>query len=229
MITPNSPISQQLQSLAETTNGIVTPANMIDVAAFGLAINAAPHLDTWQGIGKAAVAYGADLIDGRVARATGTSGEVGAQVDAVGDKLKVGLAMVHMIRLGVVDKDLAALIAVQNLANAGATLYDRVRNEEPTINAAQKLGKYAMLGGAMALGGQTIGTKLSETHPRAGQLVKKASRWLGLTTVATFGVGSFLDYVHTARTGTKKQRVAPTPARTERPSIFANATGTHRR
>ncbi len=204
MITPEHPISRQFQRVAQATNGIVTPANAVDAAAFGIAMHAAPHLDEWGGIGEAFVAYGADFVDGKIARATGTSSEVGAGVDAVGDKIKLGWAMVHIARNNQADRDLLLGIAAQNVANAMVTAYDRRRNTEPTITAAQSLGKRAMFGQAASIGIQVIGTKVAQSHPALGNRIRRAGRYTGFATLATFGVASTIDYVRTARTGQPK-------------------------
>lgn len=207
MITPESPLSRKLQAVAEATNGVITPANTVDAVAFGAAIHAGPRLDTWGGIGEAAAAYGADLVDGKIARATGTSNDVGARVDAVGDKLKLVWGMYHAVKGNLVDRDVVAVVAAQNAANAAVTFYDRYRNEEPTITAAQKLGKRAMFGQAMGLGVQIIGTRAArDGNERVGNAMRTAGRWLALGTAATFGVASTVDYIRTARTGIPKQR-----------------------
>lgn len=228
MITPESPVSQQLQGIAEATGNIVTPANAVDAVAFGMALHAAPRLDTWSGIAEAAIAYGADFVDGKIARATGTASEVGSKVDAVGDKIKLGWGILHIARNNQADRDLLAAVAVQNVANAAITAYDRKRNEEPAITEARPLGKRAMFGQAMSIGVQVIGTKVSETHPRAGRTIRQLGRWTGLTTVATLGIASTIDYAKLARSGTKKP-AARSAVPSVSPSIYTNVTGGRRR
>ena len=81
------------QQLQHATNDVITPANVLDAAAFGLSLYGIKNLDSWKGIGASALSFSADLFDGKLARATGTSSALGEAVDAGGDKVKLALAL----------------------------------------------------------------------------------------------------------------------------------------
>jgi phosphatidylglycerophosphate synthase len=207
MITPDSPVSLKLQQVAHATHDVITPANVVDGAAFGLALHAVPRLDQWQGIAEATIAYGADWVDGDLARATGTSSDLGATVDSVGDKIKVLLAGIKMWRDDLADRDALLAVGAQNMATTALTAYDRYRNEQPTITKARRLGQAAMFGQATGLGLQTIGTRVQrDGRETAGRTIRKTGRFLTIATASTLGVASVIDYTKTVLTGTKKQR-----------------------
>lgn len=186
------------QRVAEATNGIVTPANAIDVAAFALAMESASKLDSWRGIASMAVAYTADLADGAVARATGTVSELGAGVDAVGDKVKTAYVGYHIARQGLANYDLLTAVAAYNMATAGATIYDRLAHDKPEVETTIP-GKRAVFAGSLGLGLQIIGNKVAETDERKGRALKLAGAGIGYGGLAYYGAKAIRDYWRTAR------------------------------
>jgi phosphatidylglycerophosphate synthase len=186
------------QKVAEATHNVVTPANAMDAAAFALAVESAPRLDTWRGIIKMAVSYLTDLGDGATARATGTVREVGAGVDAAGDKIKTAYVGYQVARRGQADYDLLAVFGAYNLATAGATVYDRLAHDKPKIEASIP-GKRAMFAGALALGLQIIGNKVAETDETKGRAIKLVGTGVGYGGLAHYGVPAVRDYWRKAR------------------------------
>src|SRR5579875_1739416 len=114
-----------LQALAAKTHGVLTPANILDGAAFFGAAWAGPRFDTWPGVLVAMASYGADAVDGTLARATGTASQVGELLDHVGDKPKVGLAIYYIWKMRLADRRLLAAVAAYNTVTASITVYDR--------------------------------------------------------------------------------------------------------
>lgn len=166
------------QRVAVATNDIVTPANALDAVAFGLAINGIRHLDSWAGIGKSALAYGADLVDGHIARSTGTSSPTGEIVDAGGDKIKLAAAIYFTWKDRLAPRPLLAAVAAQNIANTALTAYDRKKHAEPQIHASIA-GKQTIFLQCMGIAMYVIGEKLAETHPLPGKTFKVAGNILG--------------------------------------------------
>jgi phosphatidylglycerophosphate synthase len=192
------------QRVAAATHDIVTPANAIDVAAFGLAIHAAPRLDTGSGVVKGAIAFMADFVDGKVARATGTASELGAKIDPVGDKIKLGYSMYHIWQKRLASRGLIAAVALQNAGNTAITLCDQAVNDEPQV-AVTSDGKKAMFTQAWGIGLQVIGTRVERSHEKSGRAIKVAGAVLGWGGLAVFGIKSTVDYYNTARGGNRKQ------------------------
>lgn len=187
------------QRVAEATGGVLTPANAIDALAFVAAIKQAPRLDTKEGVVALAVSYTADLVDGAVARATGTSSEVGAAVDAAGDKLKTAFTAFHIGRLGVASRPLLTAVAVHNAANAGATIYDRVKNDESKLELS-KAGKYSAFSNSLGIGLQVIGSSLARGgHEKSARFVRRAGAATVLSGLAVYGVPATIQYWREAR------------------------------
>lgn len=181
------------QKVSEATHGVVTPANAIDAAAFALAIESAPKLDTWPGIARMAISYTADLADGATARATGTVNELGAAVDAVGDKLKTAYTGYHIARKGLASPGLLTAVAAYNLATAGAAARDRLAHEESQVSTTIP-GKRAVFANSLGLGLQIIGTKVAETDERRGSQISRTGAAVTYAGLAIYGWRAARDY-----------------------------------
>lgn len=184
------------QKVADATNDVVTPANAIDVAAMGMAIHAAPRLNTWGGIIEGAAAYMADVVDGRVARATGTTSDLGAKIDPIGDKIKVAYGVWHIWRSNLASRSLLAVVAAQNVANAAITVYDQTKNADHLKVSDD--GKKAMFTQAWGIGLQVIGNKVREVHEPTGKALKAAGAIIGWSGFAFYGVPSTMQYFRKA-------------------------------
>jgi phosphatidylglycerophosphate synthase len=191
-----------LQRTAEATHGIVTPANALDVVAFGLAVKYAPELDTKKGIAIVGAAFLADLADGLTARATGTVSEVGANLDPFGDKVKLGVAGYHIYKKKLASNTLLALVGTQSAANVGAAVYDHVnhriiQHEKPRVKPDTK-GKRSVFSNAFGLGLQVIGTEVAKTNLQRGRRFRSAGAAIGYAGLALYGVRATRDYWRTA-------------------------------
>lgn len=176
----------------------MTPANVIDAGAFVLAAKFVPKLNKWEGITAVAASYASDVVDGKVARATGTSNELGATVDAVGDKLKTAFAAYHIYKMHLASRPLLAGVALQNIANAGATIYDSLINDKSQIEVS-KAGKYSAFSNSLGIGLQVIGTELEKSDQLKARNTKIAGAVIGWGGLAVFGAKATRDYWRQAR------------------------------
>lgn len=184
------------QAVADATNNIVTPANAIDVAAFGLAMHGADRLDSWSGIAESGVSLIADLVDGKIARATGTASEIGEALDAGGDKIKLAKFILRVWQEERAPNSLLAAVTAQNLANVAITAYDRHHNETPQVHSSPD-GKKAIFLQQVGLGMHVIGEKLSTKQERASGLFKRMGSIVGWAGVA-LGVKATVGYAKNA-------------------------------
>lgn len=182
-----------LQEIADSTYGVVTPANALDAAAFLGAAWAAPRLATWPGIAAAVASYGADIADGKLARATGTTSRVGDLIDHIGDKPKVAFALYHIWTQRLADRRLVAAVAAYNAATASLTVYDRLANGTSHVEVTSA-GKRAMFATVTGIGCQAIATKLSETHPAAGRALRRGAGALVCAGLAAYGLPAIRQY-----------------------------------
>lgn len=182
------------QKVAVATHDIVTPANLIDAVAFGVAMRYMPQLDTTKGIGMVAGSFLADVVDGTVARATGTASALGAQVDAGGDKVKIAFGLYNIYKLDLASPGLLAVVGLYNASNAGAVIYDKKFNENPGIEVS-KNGKYSVFASCMGVGLQVIGSHLEKNdQPKLGQIAKVAGAGIAVGGIAKWGLPATKDY-----------------------------------
>lgn len=185
------------QAIANATNDWVTPANVIDVAAFGLAMKAGGNLTETSGIAHAAAAFGADIIDGKVARTTGTASSKGEAIDAAGDKIKLGYYLLKIWQEGLAPKPLLAAVALQNTANVAITAYDRKTNPMPLVHPSID-GKRGIFMQQAGIGLHVIGSRVAKSKPETGWLIKTTG-----TAVTALGILRGLkatrEYWHIAR------------------------------
>lgn len=183
------------QVIAGATNDVVTPANALDAAAFGLSIYGLNNLDSWKGIIASASAFGADLVDGKIARATGTQSDLGEAVDAGGDKIKLAFALYQIWKLNLAPKTLIMAVAAQNGYNIGLTAADRSLNDKPSIHPSS-FGKKAIFLEQMGLGMHVIGSEVSKQNEKRGRAIKLAGSVVGYAGV---GVGIIASSGYTAK------------------------------
>jgi phosphatidylglycerophosphate synthase len=191
------------QNLSDTTNTIVTPSNMIDAAAFIGAAIAAPNLDKTWGILLGTASYGADGIDGKIARYTGTTSKLGAKIDAVGDKIKLGWALYYTWKNNQVPKSVIVPVAAHNLANTVITLADQL-NEEPQIVVGRE-GKASIRNEVIGTALCIVGSKIEEYNKPASKALKAAGMILAIYFgVLKHGTNSTREYYRAFKGGKRK-------------------------
>jgi phosphatidylglycerophosphate synthase len=200
-----------LQALAAKTRGVVTPANILDGAAFLGAVWAGPRFDTWPGVLVAVASYGADAVDGALARATGTASRVGDLVDHVGDKPRVGLALYHIWKRRLADRRLLAAVAAYNALTALITVYDRLSNGSPRVEVTRE-GKRAMCSTVAGIGLQTVAAQVGRTRPRAGRTIRQVGAVMVCTGLVRYGVPTIRQYWRLATGGSDARLLGTVPA-----------------
>lgn len=166
------------QIISDATRTVVTPANAIDLLAFYGAKKGIDNLDSWKGIGITAASFLSDIVDGKVARATGTQSPLGEALDAAGDKVKLAYALVKIWQLDLAPKPLLTAIAMQNLVNSGLTITDQAINNGDHVIHPSWFGKRAMLLQQTGLGLNVIGSQMNKDEMRFGKELKTAGTLL---------------------------------------------------
>lgn len=178
------------QKLSEATNSIVTPANIIDAVGFIGAKYGMDRIDTPKGALITVASYGADVIDGKIARATGTQSELGEIIDATGDKIKLGYGIYTIWQKSLADKPLLALIATQNIINASLALTDRKINGKNQAIHPSVIGKRGFFLQQVGLGTNILGKKMDEKGYDTGETIKRLGNVIGFTGVALGSIAS---------------------------------------
>jgi phosphatidylglycerophosphate synthase len=194
-----SPVEEPtvLQRIAQRSGGVVTPANLLDGLAFVGAAWSGPRFETWGGIAVGAFAYLSDVVDGTLARATGTESSVGELVDHVGDKPKVAFALWHIWRRRLAGRRLVAAVAAYNLVTASITVFDRLANETPRIEVTRE-GKRAMFTTATGIGVQVVASKLRSSHPVVSRTIEVSATSLGYAGLVLYGLPTIGQYYRMA-------------------------------
>ena len=183
------------QEVAEATNDIVTPGNVLDVVGFGASIYGLRKLDSWKGIVATATGFMTDVVDGKVARTTKTQSPLGEAVDAAGDKVKLAMALYKIWDLDLAPKLLLSAVAIQNATNVALVAVDRMRHGEPQLHSSSH-GKKAMFLEQWGLGLHVISSQVYKTNERRGYLIKRAATLLTLAGL-TYGIAATIGYAQT--------------------------------
>lgn len=189
--------------IAESTNDVITPANLISFAGLVSVLRGAKSLDTWEGVLKTSGGLAVDVLDGKVARYTGTNSALGEKIDATFDKVKIGYFVTHLWRQNSAPKGLIKAVVAQNGLNTAITLYDQLRNEEQKVHPS-KAGKHGMFAQSTGLGLHAIGSKLKEAHPSTGAIIKMLGSLVGFSGVALSTLASY-EYAKQARSGNPRR------------------------
>jgi phosphatidylglycerophosphate synthase len=174
---------------------ILTPANAISAAGFALTAFGAAHLGTPLGLAEVGVGRTLDLVDGPVARRTGTS-EFGVAVDATLDKLGVGVVMVEAWQQDIMPKSVLVAIAAHNAINAVASVVAAWRHPSEPM-APSRSGKYAMAAENVALGGYVLANVL-EGNEQVSNLLSGIGAIATLAGVGVLGTHATYGYLRRA-------------------------------
>lgn len=195
----NSTERNIFQKISDATYTVVTPANVMDAWAFVRGIQGIAEHDTWKGIGKSAVGYLTDLVDGPTARITGTPSRLGEIIDATGDKIKMAYALRKIWQTDRAPKSLLTAVAAQNAANAAITIYDLIANDKPQVHPSEE-GKQTFAIQEFGIGLNVIGSKVAERLPKTGKAMKHAGTVLGWAGVVRGVIQVTPSYWKIART-----------------------------
>lgn len=191
------------QKVSDATGGIVTPANIMDAGAMALAIWAAPKLNTRRGVQGIAISFSGDVLDGPVAGLTGTRTDFGSKMDRGGDKIKSAITAPYIYKYKLAPTALLGAVVLQNVANAGAAVYDFFHNETRQIVVENK-DRYAALVNNVGLGFHLVAGELArDGYYREEKAARTAGNLIGWGGLATLGWRTSRKYWQQAR-GTYK-------------------------
>jgi phosphatidylglycerophosphate synthase len=142
----------QFQAVAEATNGVVTPANVVSLTGLALVCDGSRRIikgQTKSGIVEIGIGRALDLIDGVVADKTGTKSPLGAAVDATFDKLGMAAGLAALYAKELAPRPVIVAHAMQNVANTAITA---TATKKGTPTYASKEGKLAMSAQGLGLG-----------------------------------------------------------------------------
>ena len=138
-------------TVSKVTKDVFTIPNFISMTGAALAIHGSEKIDTAEGLVECAVGRLADVLDGKVARMTGQTGNFGAALDATTDKIVMAKILYEMNKKGLAPKHVLGIVATLNLINAGATGIANLRSDEKGETRPTKSGKLAMAGETVTL------------------------------------------------------------------------------
>lgn len=189
--TPPSGVNEFFQRIAEQTHDVVTPANAMSLAGFTLAVAGAAKMDSLPGVMTMGAGRVLDILDGKVARATGTASDLGEMVDATLDKTAVGIMCIQALRRNIVPKAVLGSIAAQNVANTLLTLYDRRKHpEDPHIHPSKE-GKHTMFAQNASIGFFCLA---EAAKPPAIRQSLRAAGWISAAVAAVKGARATKGY-----------------------------------
>lgn len=189
------------------TKDIFSVPNAISAAGLGLVLYGARKFDTGKRTHDARTVRTAimmmaggrllDLLDGKAARCLHQESDLGAAVDAVGDKcgmLAIGTAMA---RHDIIPKPVVGMIAAKNTVNAAATAYYGLGHTEAI--RTPKAGKLSMAADNVA-----IAAYMAEKCARKGSKVERVAHTVAVGSAAlgaVLGIAAAKDYLtgHYAR------------------------------
>ncbi len=150
------PQQNGFQKVARETYGTITPANAVTVAGFALVVSGLVDLSRGnrrRAITKIAAGRSLDLIDGTVAKATGTMSPVGEALDAGLDKLAMAATLAVLHKSEDMPKRIQRLFAARDLGMAALTGIGKLRQVHPHPNEAGKTATFHewMAGGSMLI------------------------------------------------------------------------------
>ena len=138
-------------TVSKVAKDVFTIPNFISMTGAALAIHGSKKIDTAEGLAECAVGRLADVLDGKVARMTGQTGNFGAALDATTDKIVMAKILYEMNKKGLAPKHVLGIVATLNLINAGATGIANLRSDEKGETRPTKSGKLAMAGETVTL------------------------------------------------------------------------------
>lgn len=178
---------------------VFTLPNAISAVGLGLVLKGSARADTGWGIGLTVAGRLLDLLDGKVARMTGQTSQLGAAVDAAFDKAGVLAIGVNEWRYRVAPRPALLAIAAQNAVNLAATAVSaRLGGDEELAPVHD--GKKAMGYQNAALGAYAVAALLRRRRVPAGALTFQLTGHAGLVIgVGYFGIRASRQYVRQTR------------------------------
>lgn len=172
---------------------IATVPNAVSTAGLALVAAGIEQIDKPEGVAMITAGRMLDLVDGKVARATGRTSDFGATVDATADKVGMGLIIAAAWRKDAVPKPALAAMIAQNILNTLANGLDTHRHPNAGLRPT-KAGKYAMGLQSLALGTYLAGNTLRDNHPNASKVLRGIGHAAAIVGVSVVGGRATYSY-----------------------------------
>ncbi len=179
------------QKIADATNGVLTPANMVTGLGLYLVYKGAQDLNNnkiLSGTLKIGLGRAMDYFDGIVADKTKTKSPLGEAFDATADKIGVLLVGLPLYKNNLISRNKLNLVFAQNAINTVYTM--KAKNEGKEIHSS-KYGKLATAAQWIFIGSSLLekATKDAKFHT-PGDILNKISNisfltFLGLGSIAS--------------------------------------------
>jgi phosphatidylglycerophosphate synthase len=169
---------------------ILSPANAISAAGFGLSVHGASRISSVSGVLEMGLGSAGDMLDGPVARRTHTSW-FGKFLDASLDKIRIAKMIKEAWRQDAAPKLLLGAFAIQNTANATLTLYAEAHDIDLDV---KKKGKRSMFLQSLSVGAFAL------SNATENAALEKASKVVAVTSAVgglVLGVAATKEYYDT--------------------------------
>lgn len=181
-----------IQNVNQRTHGILNPSNCADVGSIPLAAWGSERLNRWDGIAASAVAFTVDWWDGPLARRLETASPLGEKVDAISDKIRLGIALRAIYAQDLAPEYLVKAVAAQNFVNAVITLTEKAVSKDESQIHSSWFGKRAIFAQQWGIASHVIAKKLENDGHEQARALRYAGNTicgigLGLGAVATGG------------------------------------------
>lgn len=162
-------------TVRKVAKDIFTIPNLISVTGAALAIHGSEKIDTAEGLAECAVGRLADVLDGKVARMTGQTGNFGAALDATTDKIVMAKILYEMNKKELAPKHVLGTVALLNSINAMATGIANLRSKEKAETRPTKSGKVGLAMETAALVAYTAAELVDKRtdSPKPAEILRK--------------------------------------------------------
>lgn len=181
------------QRLADRTNGLLTPGNVVTligaaIVTIGLVVLAS-NGSVWLGAGLILLGRAADLLDGFLADRSGTKSAVGEAMDASVDKLELAAALVVLWQINLLPTAVFIILAVQAIYNVVISVTAKLRGRRLPPSHSGKLGalvEWLTIGLFIAHYGAHLSANLDH--------IVSVAAWLGFSLFVAFALISGAAY-----------------------------------
>lgn len=175
---------QESTEKSDKRNNLICLPTVISLAGLAMVAHGSQNIETIVGLNTVMAGRACDLIDGALARKLGIESDTGAVVDAVCDKLGVGLILASEFNKGIVPAPILAGVMASTVLNASFSLAAQYNNPE-TKYTTPKSGKYAMALYNAAIISYPYAVAMEVNNPE-----NKLSKALMAFSVGAFAVGT---------------------------------------
>jgi phosphatidylglycerophosphate synthase len=165
---------------------LVTPANVATIVGLAMTLHGAANLDSLQGVIEVGSGRALDLIDGPLARKFHAS-RFGAALDGTSDKIATAGMLIGAYHYEAAPEALLGYVLLQNVVNAGLTLYAEKKGQNPESSFAGKRGMFFQ---SLSIAGFALASVVeSPTAENGIEIAGTVSAFVGiiLGTIGTYG------------------------------------------